>query len=170
MLSVGSWDTATLLRQCRYSSRDIAGNPPPRDVFVRGHSATAGHRINRERNDPAVGEFLDSCALGDAAPDQFADVLTGLRRSLKSQTQPMLDQLLDRGSRPDLLRTKSIDFHVPLVAEHKLIVAVENHESQREIVDGNLEQPAWGNRFSVEGGLRGIHHGAVSATGLQRWQ
>jgi hypothetical protein len=79
----------------------------------------------------------------------------------------MLDKLLNRGSRPDLLATESIDFHVALVAEQELIVAIEDHDSQGEIVDGSLEQPARLSRLWMDGLLDGIRH-VAPGSGLQR--
>ena len=112
---------------------------PRSDVFMGGHPATAGQRIDGKCNDPAVGEFLESCALDDGISGQFADVLDGLRKSLKSQIQPVLDKLSVRGSRPDLLGGKSVDFHVPLVAEGDLALVIEDDEPQREVVDGGFD-------------------------------
>jgi hypothetical protein len=127
------------------------------DVFMRGHPAAARHRIDRKRDNPAVGELLESCALDDSISGQFADVLGGLRKRLESQIQPVLDELPVRGSRPDLLGGKSIDVHVPLVAEHDVALVIDDDESQRQIVDGGFQRAARLSRRRFDGTLHGIH-------------
>ena len=132
---------------------------PLGDVLMGGHAAAVRHRIDRIGNDPAIGELLDRwCPRRRRLQRRSRMYSSGFRKHLEAQIQPVPDQFADGGSGLYLLGREPIDFGVSLVAEHDFTLAVEDDESQRQVVDGVLEQPGRINRFRIVGLPDKIRH------------
>src|SRR5450755_4677838 len=80
---------------------------------------------------------------------------------LESELQAVLDKGADGGPGPDLLGRQSVNFRVPLVAEDDVALAVEDDNSERQVVDGVGKHRPGTGRLRTSSGFGGIGHPAI---------
>jgi hypothetical protein len=107
--------------------------------------------MDRVADDPAVGEFLYCVEMGERRGDALTDVILGFLPNLQPEIQTMLDEMAGWRSRLHLFGREPVDFHVTDVAEDDFTLVIEDHDAQRELVDGFLEHPGLVGRHGWQG-------------------